>query len=226
VYKTGDLGLWLPDGNIKFFGRKDSQIKLRGYRIELNDIEKTLSGHPDVKGAVVVLQQVSEAAEDKFIVAYVKANEAIDRNSLKTYLGDRLPFYMIPSYFIEVEDFVLNKNGKVDKDQLPDWDLAQLQTEYISYRNEVEEKLSHIWTEILGIEKISVTDDFFEIGGHSLRAVKLANMIQEGFGIEVSISHIFQFRSIETMAQQLNFIKNQEELTANKEHLQEIDIDL
>lgn len=226
VYKTGDLGLWLPDGNINFFGRKDSQIKLRGYRIELNDIEKTLSGHPDIKGAVVVLQQISEALEEKFIIAYVKANGEIDRNSLKTYLGDRLPFYMIPSYFIEVGDFVLNKNGKVDKDQLPDWDLSQLQTEYISCRNEVEEKLSHIWTEILGIEKISVTDDFFEIGGHSLRAVKLANMIQEGFGIEVSIGHIFQFRTIETMAQQLNFIKKQEELTANKEHLQEIDIDL
>jgi amino acid adenylation domain-containing protein len=226
VYKTGDLGLWLPDGNIKFFGRKDSQIKLRGYRIELNDIEKTLSGHPDVKGAVVVLQQVSEAVEEKFIIAYVKANGEIDRNNLKTYLGDRLPFYMIPTYFIEVDDFILNKNGKVDKDQLPDWDLAQLQTEYISYRNEVEEKLSHIWTEILGIEKISVTDDFFEIGGHSLRAVKLANMIQESFGIEVSIGHIFQFRSIETMAQQLNFIQKQGELTANKQHLQEIDIDL
>ncbi|MDX6183161.1 non-ribosomal peptide synthetase [Flavobacterium sp. Fl-77] len=226
VYKTGDLGLWLPDGNIKFFGRKDSQVKLRGYRIELNDIEKTLGTHPDINGAVVVLKQVAEAVEEKFIIAYVKANDEINKKDLKTYLSDRLPFYMIPTYFIQVHDFILNKNGKIDKDLLPDFDLAQLEREYVSYRNEIEKTLSEIWTEVLGIEKISITDDFFEIGGHSLRAVKLANMIQESFGIEISIGHVFQFRTIETMAEQLNFIQKQEQLTANKKDLQEIDIDL
>ncbi|WP_264530616.1 non-ribosomal peptide synthetase [Flavobacterium sp. N502540] len=226
VYKTGDLGLWLPDGNIKFFGRKDSQIKLRGYRIELNDIEKTLDAHPDINGAVVVVKQRSEAAEDKFIVAFVKANQAMNQKELKAYLADRLPFYMIPTYFIEVEDFILNKNGKVDKDLLPEIDLSILEREYVSYRNETEKTLCEIWSEILLIEKVSVTDDFFEIGGHSLRAVKLANMIQESFGVEVSIGHIFQFRTIETMAEQLSFIQKQEQLTANKKDLQEIDIDL
>ncbi|MCC9020569.1 non-ribosomal peptide synthetase [Flavobacterium lipolyticum] len=226
VYKTGDLGLWLPNGNIKFFGRKDSQIKLRGYRIELNDIEKTLDAHPDINGAVVVLKQLSEAADEKFIVAYVKSNQVMNQKELKAYLAERLPFYMIPTYFIEVEDFILNKNGKVDKDLLPEIDLSQLEREYISYRNETEKTLSEIWSEILLIEKISVTDDFFEIGGHSLRAVKLANMIQESFGVEVSIGHVFQFRTIETMAEQLRFIQKQEELTANKKDLQEIDIDL
>ncbi|MFW0738266.1 amino acid adenylation domain-containing protein [Flavobacterium sp. T12S277] len=223
VYKTGDLGLWLPDGNIKFFGRKDNQVKLRGYRIELNDIEKTLDAHPEINGAVVVLK---ETATDKFIVAYVKTTATMNTKELKAYLGDRLPFYMIPSYFIEVDDFILNKNGKVDKDLLPEIDLSQLEREYIAYRNETEKSLSEIWSEILGIEKISVTDDFFEIGGHSLRAVKLANSIQERFGVEISIGHIFQFRTIEAMGEQLSFIQKQEELTANKKDLQEIDIDL
>ena len=175
---------------------------------------------------MVVLKQLSEAADEKFIVAYVKSNQVMNQKELKAYLAERLPFYMIPTYFIEVEDFILNKNGKVDKDLLPEIDLSQLEREYISYRNETEKTLSEIWTEILLIEKISVTDDFFEIGGHSLRAVKLANMIQESFGVEVSIGHVFQFRTIETMAEQLRFIQKQEELTANKKDLQEIDIDL
>lgn len=226
VYKTGDLGLWLPDGNIKFYGRKDSQIKLRGYRIELNDIEKTLGAHPNINGAVVVLKQVSEAIEEKFIVAYVKVNKEINKKDLKVYLGEKLPFYMIPTYFIEVDDFILNKNGKVDNALLPDFDLIKLEKEYVSYRNEIEKTLSEIWNEVLGIEKICVTDDFFEIGGHSLRAVKLANMIQESFGIEISIGHVFQFRTIETMAEQLNFSQKQEQLTANKKDLQEINIEL
>jgi len=225
VYKTGDLGLWLPDGNIKFCGRKDNQIKLRGYRIELNDIEKTLGTHPDVNGAIVVLKE-SENIEEKCIIAYVKGNGKISIKDLKAYLGERLPFYMMPTYFIQVDDFILNKNGKVDKNLLPDFDLTQLEREYISHRNEIEKTLSEIWTEVLGIEKISMTDDFFEIGGHSLRAVKLANMIQESFGIEISIGHVFQFRTIETMAEQLNFSQRQEQLTANKKDLQEIDIDL
>ena len=226
VYKTGDLGLWLPDGTIQFFGRIDSQIKLRGYRIELDAIEKTLNTHPDINGAVVTLKQVSETVEEKFIIAYIKAGEELKEKEIKAYLGDRLPFYMIPTYYITVDDFVLNKNGKVDKDLLPDFDFTKLQTTYVSYRNEVEKTLTEIWAEILGMEKISVTDDFFEIGGHSLRAVKLANMIQESFAIEVTIGHVFQFRTIETMAEQLNFIQKQEQLTANKKNLQEIDIDL
>lgn len=228
VFKTGDLGIWLPNGDIKFVGRRDNQIKIRGYRVELNDIEKTLSKHPDVNLAVVVLNQVASPEEEKFIIAYVKGNKKVDKGSLKTYLRDNLPFYMIPSFFVEVDDFVLNKNGKIDRKALPIVDLNKLRSEieYVSYRNDIEKIISEIWMSILDIEKVSVTEDFFEIGGHSLRAIKLANMINESFEMDMSIGHIFQFRTIEAMAKQLDFIIKQKKLENSKEQLQEIDIEL
>ncbi|RAJ77621.1 amino acid adenylation domain-containing protein [Chitinophaga dinghuensis] len=190
IYKTGDLGKWLPDGNVCFLGRKDDQVKIRGYRIEPGEIENALTAYPQVEAALVM--PVTDAAGDKMLVAYLAGDARISRDELHQYLGNLLPSFMLPDHYVFLEQFPLTANGKVDRHALPlpDQEAAAGKT-YVAPRNVTEEKLQGVWQEVLGREVISVTDDFFLSGGHSLKANRLILRIYKAFGVKMTIKELF-----------------------------------
>lgn len=201
MYKTGDLARWLPDGNIEFVGRKDDQVKIRGYRIEPGEIEAVLQTYPAVEDAVVVAKHNIKG--EKELVAYVTGKETInDATELSAYLGSQLPFYMVPVHYVQLPEFPLNSNGKVDRKKLPDPEGLGIGTgvEYVAPRTETEEKLVRIWQEILGREKIGVKDNFFAIGGHSLKATRVASSIRKEFNVTLSLPVLFSNPTIENIA--------------------------
>jgi amino acid adenylation domain-containing protein/non-ribosomal peptide synthase protein (TIGR01720 family) len=200
MYKTGDLGRWLPDGNIEFAGRKDDQVKIRGYRIELGEIENAIQSHSDIDSTIVIAR--SNKAAEKELIAYAVSKENLNISEIRTYLGHRLPSYMIPSYFVQIASLPLTSNGKIDKKRLPDPEDSGMSTGigYAAPTNETEAKLVLIWQEILGREKIGIKDNFFEIGGHSLKATRLASHIYKEFEVKVSLRELFVNAVLEEQA--------------------------
>jgi amino acid adenylation domain-containing protein len=191
IYKTGDLGRWLPDGNIEFLGRYDHQIKIRGFRVELGEIEHALSRHPLVKEAAVLLL---EERGNKRIAAYISCRkEKIDASEFKEYLRQKLPEYMIPSNFIFLDKLPLNQNGKIDRNKLATIRFRQ-NFVHPSGSNEIE--LAKIFKNILGIGKIGINDDFFELGGDSLSIVRLSNAIEKKFGVRMPVPAILKAGTI------------------------------
>ena len=201
IYKTGDLAKWQNDGNIEFLGRIDHQIKLRGFRIELGEIEAVLLKHPAIKEVIVNLHKTENNQQ---LVAYV-TGELIDDLSqqLKQHLKTHLPDYMIPSQIIRLDEFPLTPNGKIDRQALPLPD-HKLQSLYEAPRNNIEQQLTEIWSLIVECEKISIHDNFFDLGGHSILAIKLLNEIQKSFNQELSLTSLFQHPTIAQLAQQLS----------------------
>jgi acyl-coenzyme A synthetase/AMP-(fatty) acid ligase/acyl carrier protein len=200
IYKTGDLGRMLPDNTIAFIGRKDDQVKIRGFRIELGEIENVLMQYEGINAAVVL-------AREENLTGYLVASEATDIATLKTWLGNKLPAYMIPTHFMQLDKLPLTANGKIDKKSLPA--LEELNTStYIAPRNEMEEKLVEIWSEVLEVEKekIGVKDSFFELGGHSLKAIRIVLKIHEQFGIEIDLTNFFYEPNIEALATEMENI--------------------
>ncbi|WP_299315823.1 non-ribosomal peptide synthetase [uncultured Aquimarina sp.] len=200
LYKTGDLGKWLPDGTIEFVGRKDDQVKIRGHRIELGEIEYQLQTNTDIKESVVLVKDKKGAGKE--LIAYVVLEKEQNAASLRKYLSERLPEYMLPSYFVEVEKLPLTANGKVNKKALSNAKGIKLSSgiEYIAPKTDIEEKLAKIWEEVLEIEKIGITDNFFELGGHSLKATKLLSIIHNQFDVSIDIQQIFTNPTIEYLA--------------------------
>jgi thioesterase domain-containing protein/acyl carrier protein len=192
----------LPDGNIEFIGRIDHQVKIRGFRIELGEIEAILESHPAVLESVVDIR----AGEDqtKHLIAYVVAklnnNEFI--TGLRIYLQTKLPEYMIPSIIIVLDKMPLTASGKINRQALPepDRDTIRVEKRYVAPRNSLEEKLSVIWAKHLGINKVGVKDNFFEIGGHSLLAVRLIADIKKEIGKEVQLPDLFKRQTIEQIS--------------------------
>jgi acyl-coenzyme A synthetase/AMP-(fatty) acid ligase/acyl carrier protein len=201
IYKTGDTGYYLENGNIVCLGRIDNQVKVRGFRIELGEIESVLSQYGPVQEAVVIAK---EQGEDKYLVAYYVAQSELDPDELKNYLATKLVDYMIPSYYVQLKKIPLTPNGKLDKKALPDPRMI-LGNDYAPPTNDVEKKLAEIWSEVLQIPKeiISVKAGFFELGGHSLKATVLVNKIQKYFDVEVPLKEIFNKQSIESLADYL-----------------------
>ncbi|GAA4115508.1 surfactin non-ribosomal peptide synthetase SrfAB [Aquimarina addita] len=195
VYRTGDMVKWLPDGNLEFHGRKDNQVKIRGYRIELDEIEKQLNMHPAIKHAVIL---VKESESEKYLVAYYQASDKIEISELRAYSGKFLPDYMIPSYYVYVEEFGLTVNGKVDYKALPDYKIILDNQDVIAPFNDVERKLVAIYAQVLNLDsnKIGSNSNFMELGGHSLKMVYLANGIKKELGVKVSIKQIIENPSI------------------------------
>ncbi|HDR6315510.1 TPA: amino acid adenylation domain-containing protein [Bacillus thuringiensis] len=201
IYRTGDLVRLLPNGNLEFIGRKDNQVKLRGYRIELDEIERALFKHPDVKDAVVVTYQ-----NDKIASFYVsKDNTEIKQENLKTFLSERLPDFMMPNYIFHLKTFPLSPSGKVDRKklelQIPSL-LENMQNQYIPPISGTEKRLAKTWSEILNLGKyrISRDDDFFKLGGHSLIAVQVLNQIQKEFHLKIEIRDIFEHTTIASLS--------------------------
>ncbi|WP_077853794.1 non-ribosomal peptide synthetase, partial [Clostridium beijerinckii] len=184
MYKTGDLARWLPDGNVEFLGRIDDQVKIRGFRIELNEIESRLLEHENIKESIVLAKEDKNGG--KYLCAYVVSNDNIDDLKLKSYLKESLPEYMIPSVFVELEELPLTRNGKVDKRALPEPNLEMGLIGYEAPRNEVEEILVEVYSEVLGVEKVGINDNFFKLGGDSIKAIQLsARVLKHGYILDV-----------------------------------------
>ena len=200
LYKTGDWGRYLPDGHIEFLGRIDHQVKIRGFRIELGEIEAALSQHPEVQEVVAV---VREEASDKRLVAYLVSSEPVSNHDLRRHLSQKLPDYMIPSAFVQLEAMPLTPNGKIDRRALPApvgaVREASLGT-FLPPRNSTERQLVHIWQEILGVHSVGVRESFFNLGGHSLLAVRVMALIQQHFEVNLPLATLFQNPTIEQLA--------------------------
>lgn len=212
LYKTGDIGRWLSNGTLEIMGRLDHQVKLRGFRIELGEIESKMLGYAGVSGSVVVLKEIGGDAQ---LVGYYTSEEAIPFTSLREYLQNELPEYMVPQYYVHLDSFPLTSSGKISRNGLPDVDMSS-HDPYVEVSNEIEERLLDIWSEVLGIsgENISATKSFFELGGHSLKAMMLINKINKQIGVEISLKDVFHNTNIQLLAKVIEsqqWLKSQEE---------------
>jgi amino acid adenylation domain-containing protein/thioester reductase-like protein len=199
MYKTGDLGRWLPEGVIEFVGRNDDQVKLRGFRIELGEIEAALMAHAAVAQTAVVVRSDGE----KRLVAYYTVIEGgdVDADALRAHLGRRLPDYMIPTAFVRMDALPLTRNGKVDRRALPEPDAAAYGSDaYEAPRDEIERALAAIWAKLLKLERVGRRDDFFRLGGHSLLAVRAVTLIRKALSVEVSVRDVFANPVLEDLA--------------------------
>ncbi|PSL44992.1 amino acid adenylation domain-containing protein [Chitinophaga niastensis] len=202
MYCTGDLGKWLPDGNIEYLGRIDDQVKIRGYRVELGEIERVLQESGLISEVAVIAW--SAADNDQRLAAYIVPAGAFDRESIIAYLRQRLPVYMIPDDWIVLDKLPLTANGKINRNILPAPETVVLPANaYVAPRNTTEEILGSLWQQLLGVQRIGIHDNFFRLGGHSLKAIRLMAGIRTTLHKEVSIKSLFQFPTISGLAAQL-----------------------
>ncbi|PIG93070.1 amino acid adenylation domain-containing protein [Gloeocapsopsis sp. IPPAS B-1203] len=231
LYKTGDLAIRLPDGNLKYLGRIDHQVKIRGFRIELGEIESVLVKHPKVSQIVVVAREVS--TNDKRLVAYVVPNstsEPIRQNlmirDLRDFLKLELPDFMIPAAFVFLEELPLTLNGKIDRRALPipKWTCME-QGIYVAPRNSRETQLAELWSQLLGVDQPSIYDNFCELGGHSLLAIQLVHQVNEIFHIKLPLASFLEMPTIAGMAQNIESLCHADvaQLTNNEETEVELD---
>ena len=205
LYKTGDLAQYLPDGNIEFLGRIDDLVKIRGFRVELGEVEAVLSKHPQINQAVAKVH--GESVREKYLVAYFVpiVGETITVEQLRTFLTEQLPDYMIPSAFVEMESFPLTPNGKVNRRALPEPTTSrpELGQTFVEPRTPIEEILAGIWRDVLGLEQVGIYDNFFDLGGHSLLATQVIALTRKAFGIELPLLSLFESPAIAPLAQKI-----------------------
>jgi len=203
LYQTGDLGKWLPDGNILFLGRKDDQIKIRGHRIELGEIENKLRQHPLVKDGFILAKEFEK--KPKELVAYFIAHSNIESWELKKFLNERLPDFMIPAFFMQLEQFPLTVNGKINKKRLPDpmqSDDITCHSDDTPPKNEMQELFVKLWQHILNKEKIGIYDNFFDIGGDSIRAIQFISHLKQE-NLKLKVKEIFQYPTIMQLSEKV-----------------------
>lgn len=216
MYRTGDLARWLPEGNIDFLGRLDDQVKIRGYRIELGEIENTLLNHSEIKSAVVAVKSTSDG--DTLLAAYFESdaisadpdelrsgtekNSTINPLILKKYLSERLPPYMVPSYYQRIEKIPLTTNGKVNRKFLPEPILNDLSSvvNYVKARTKTEEAVIDVWQDILQVDRIGIHNNFFDLGGHSLKAIQIVNKINRKLECALTLKNLFDFPDVERLS--------------------------
>ncbi|MCP4417734.1 MAG: LLM class flavin-dependent oxidoreductase, partial [Chloroflexi bacterium] len=206
VYKTGDLARYRSCGNIDFLGRADFQVKMRGYRIEMGEIEALLNEHPAVRDAVVVARE--DVPSDLRLVAYLIPHDGqkVTNRELRGALKQQLPEFMVPAHFVTMDAFPLTPNKKTDRKALPAPDQMQMQTEvaYAPPTNELGESIAEIWRGLLNVQQIGINDNFFDIGGHSLFAVQAHRQIQQITEKKLSITDIFRFPTIRSLVAHLS----------------------
>lgn len=201
LYKTGDRVRCLPDGNIQFLGRKDLQVKIRGFRIELEEIESVLAQAPAVKQAAVIIKE--EESGEKFLAAFIAADTVEkDVSSIKEFIKQRLPAYMVPVSIVVLPALPVTVSGKYDRGALQRMALQKRNrgNDYVAPRDSIEKKLAEIWAEVLKAERVGIKDDFFDLGGHSLLAVVLAARVKKYFNVEISLVTLFQDPTVENLA--------------------------
>jgi amino acid adenylation domain-containing protein len=198
LYRSGDLVRWRENGTLEYLGRVDLQVKLRGFRIELEEIEAVLDTHPDVAGAAAVVREF--APGDQRLVAYVVPVEerTVDVEALRRLCKTKLAPYMVPSTFVQLEEFPTTPNRKLDRRALPAPDSARpnMSLSYVPPQTPVEETLTSIWREVLGVDRVGVNDSFFDLGGHSLLAVKMLARVQESFGLDLYLGSVFDHSTV------------------------------
>ncbi|MCZ8518252.1 MULTISPECIES: non-ribosomal peptide synthetase [Paenibacillus] len=201
MYRTGDLARWQPDGNIEYLGRIDQQVKIRGYRIELGEVQARLEQVPAVREAAVIARADRGGETTLSLCAYFVADTALTTRALREALSHTLPAHMIPTFFVQLEKMPLTSNGKLDRRALPDPDSSmRAETEYEAPRTSMEAQLVRIWQEVLGLARVGVKDNFFEIGGHSLSLMRLVHTMYRELHIEISLQKVFQHPTVEAMA--------------------------
>ena len=235
MYKTGELGRYLPDGNVEWTGRNDRRVNIRAFRIELEEVEAVLKQHPTVRETTVIAREFDAAnsvnpKSARSLVAYVVADEEGDTliDLLRSFLSARLPDYMVPSYFVVLDRLPLSPNGKVDYEALPAVGRSLMgQTDsFIAPRNDVEAKLCEIFSQVLGIEGVGVNDNFFRLGGHSLLAAQAAVRIKEAFGVALELRTFLESPKVMELARQIGSVLSvgQPTVQSVKEDREEIEI--
>jgi len=204
VYCSGDLGQLLPNGHIQCLGRLDYQIKIGGYRIELGEIESALTKHPAIKDCVVTV------LKNDILTAYFTCNKKIAAAELAAFLKGKLPGHMIPSFYVPLKKIPLNSSNKIDRAALPKPGRQHLAKSgnLIKARRELEQKILIVWRAVLNVEKIGVTDNFFDLGGNSLRAIQASSQLKKILGINLSAMMIFRYTTIASL---VNYLENKEE---------------
>ncbi|PKM50199.1 MAG: hypothetical protein CVV02_12595 [Firmicutes bacterium HGW-Firmicutes-7] len=208
VFKSGDLGRLLPDGSIEYIGRKDFQIKINGNRVEPDEIEAIISGMVGIRNCVVTV--IKKEEDQNYLAAYyvVKDKMELEVGYIKQMLQNKLPDYMVPTYFIPLKELPLTPNGKIDRCRLPQAYENNSERAFEEPRNDIERILQKIWKEVLGIERIGINDSFFELGGHSLKATSLVSKMHKELNIKIPFKQVFHTPSIKEIA---SYIKGLEE---------------
>jgi len=220
IYKTGDICRYLPDGNIEFIGRNDDQIKIRGFRVELGEIESKLCSHELIKQSVALYRErgastasaESSGVAQKYLAAYYVSEEEISRDELHNYLSELLPDYMVPSIFVHLNEFPLNTSGKVDRKALPDPEFKGDEDSYVEPSTDLEKQLVEIWQDVLNIERVGLRDDFFRMGGNSILVIRLVNRISLDTEIKLSVADIFKNSTIELIINNFAYKEKRYEL--------------
>ncbi|HLP47743.1 MAG TPA: amino acid adenylation domain-containing protein, partial [Candidatus Kapabacteria bacterium] len=198
LYKTGDLAMWLPDGKVEFLGRIDHQVKIRGFRIEPGEIERQLLSHDGIKASAVI---TIVEKDENYLCAYFTSDEKIEIPKLRDNLAKKLPNYMIPSYFIQIESIPLTTSGKIDRNALISIGHKQdAEIEFVAPQNETEKIIASVWKEVLGVEQVGIYDNFFHIGGNSLNLVTLSSKLNTALGTNIPIAKLFEYVTISTFA--------------------------
>ncbi|WNG58277.1 amino acid adenylation domain-containing protein [Archangium gephyra] len=216
LYRTGDRARWLSNGTVEFLGRVDFQVKLRGHRIELGEVESALREQPEVREAVAAVREYGPG--DQRLVAYVVPNTprppgegrgegatgpGLNPSDLRSRLRQRLPEPMVPAAIVELSTIPLTPSGKVDRKALPIPGASQGSTGFIEPRTDTERKLAELWSRTLGVERVGVTDSFFELGGHSLLATQLVSRVRGTFGVELPLRAVFESPTLEALARRV-----------------------
>ncbi len=218
LYKTGDLARYLSDGNIEFLGRIDNQVKIRGYRIELGEIEAAIGTHPEIKEVVAIA--LEDRADNKYLVAYIVARSRFERGAtrseslsireVRNFLKQKLPDYMVPSFFVMLEALPLTPNGKIDRRALPAPDIEEnRQVEFVAPRSDTEEAIASIFTSVLKLKRVGIHDNFFELGGHSLLATQVISALQliaktnQNLDTNISLNLFLQYPTVAELADRI-----------------------
>ncbi|APC90769.1 MULTISPECIES: non-ribosomal peptide synthetase [Francisella] len=215
LYKTGDICKWLASGEIEYIGRNDFQVKLRGFRIELGEIENVISAIDNIK-------QCCALVKDETLVAYYVASTEIDESVIKNHLAKKLPEYMIPSFYMRLESFPLTINGKLDRKALPDFNISNIKQKYLAPTTELQQQMCQIWQEVLKIDKVGITDNFFNIGGNSILAITTIMRINKITNKSYQVIDLFKSQTIQQLSNlevNSNDISNESlNLTSKKLH--------
>jgi acyl carrier protein len=210
LYRTGDLGRMREDGNLEFIGRVDHQVKVRGYRIELGEVEAVLREHPEVQVAVVLAAATAAQPPQQQLVGYVVAAPETQPTAqqLRSYLKERLPAYMVPAQLVLLAELPLTAHAKVDRKALAALVLPSLtaETDYVAPTTELEQRVAAIWQEVLAVDKVGLTDNFFDLGGHSLLITKLISRLRRDFHIEIPLLTIFRAPTVAEQVEVINLI--------------------
>ena len=200
LYRTGDLGRYLPNGEVEFFGRKDKQVNIRGFRVELGEIESVLSQHPAVKDALVKLYQPADQNQPR-IAAYVTLHEPLETAVLRDFMRRQLPGHMVPTVFILLDSMPMTPNAKIDHDALPAPETAETASDtFEPPQTETEKAVAEVWQTLLSVPRVGANSDFFELGGHSLVAVQMFSRLRHQFGIDLSLAMLFKTSTVRLLA--------------------------